>query len=207
MLVSVGVLQDLRGHAQETRGFPRLSPRWHPLNRSGRPSPSIRIIWRNIRTATPVTSFRRTGRCRTGRRRLNQARAEFRQREKRLRYAGGRPRERGCCVHLRHSGRGDNLSIFLSGRLHPCIVARPYAILLQDEHALLRPHFGAKRTFNSLSNFGRCYPAAYAAARSRACCLPNASRRPRGVKSLDGFACDRWTWFIRAKLELNTKSH
>ena len=25
MMVSVGVLQDLRGHAQETRGFPRLS--------------------------------------------------------------------------------------------------------------------------------------------------------------------------------------
>src|ERR1700688_4927713 len=63
-------------------GRARLSPRWPPPDRSGRPSPSIRIIWRNIRTATPVTSFGRTGRCRTGRRKLNQARAEFRQRDK-----------------------------------------------------------------------------------------------------------------------------
>ena len=46
-------------------GRARLSPRWDPPDRSGRPGPSIRIIWRNIRTATPVTSFGRTGRCRT----------------------------------------------------------------------------------------------------------------------------------------------
>ena len=46
---------------------------------------------RNIRTATPVTSFGPTGRCRTGRRKLQQTRAEFRPRDKSLRSAGRRP--------------------------------------------------------------------------------------------------------------------
>src|SRR5882672_4825830 len=49
-------------------GRVRLSPRWRPLDPSGRPSQSIRIIWNVIRTVTPVTSFGRTGSCRAGRR-------------------------------------------------------------------------------------------------------------------------------------------
>jgi peptide-methionine (S)-S-oxide reductase len=57
------------------------------------PNPSIKIIWRNIRTATPVTSFGRIGHCRTARRKLNRARAEFRPRDKTLRSAGT-PRSR-----------------------------------------------------------------------------------------------------------------
>src|SRR6267378_4666671 len=48
-------------------GQARLSPRLRRSDRSGRPSPSIRIIWSVIRTVTPVTSFGRTGRCRGGR--------------------------------------------------------------------------------------------------------------------------------------------
>src|SRR6266403_606178 len=47
-------------------GQARLSPRLRRSDRSGRPSPSIRIIWSVIRTVTPVTSFGRTGRCRSG---------------------------------------------------------------------------------------------------------------------------------------------
>ena len=70
---------------------PRSSPKWPLPDRSGRPSPSIRIIWKNIQTATPVTSFGRNGRCRIGRRKLQQARAEFRLRDQSLRSAGGRP--------------------------------------------------------------------------------------------------------------------
>jgi len=56
-----------------------------PAVRSGRPSPSIRIYLEKYLTATPVTSFDRTGRCRIGRRKL---RAEFRPRDKSLRSAG-----------------------------------------------------------------------------------------------------------------------
>src|ERR1700682_4952198 len=49
-------------------GRVRLSPRWRPPDRSGRPSQSIRIIWSVILMDTPVTSFGRTGSCRAGRR-------------------------------------------------------------------------------------------------------------------------------------------
>src|SRR5260370_41906998 len=93
-------------------GRARLSPRWHPPDRFGRPSPSIRTIWRNIRTATPVTSFGLTGRCRTGQRKLNQARAEFRQRDKRLRSAGGRAREPWGRVHLAIPGEETIFDFF-----------------------------------------------------------------------------------------------
>ena len=51
-------------------GQVRLSPRWHLPVRSGRQSPSTRITWKNIRTATPVISFGRNGLCRIGRRML-----------------------------------------------------------------------------------------------------------------------------------------
>src|SRR5436190_13649892 len=59
-----------------------------PAGPFGEAEPEHQDYLRNIRTATPVTSFGPTGRCRTGQRKLNQARAEFRQRDKRLRSAG-----------------------------------------------------------------------------------------------------------------------
>ena len=74
-------------------GRARLSPRWLLPDRYGKPSPSTRIIWKNIQTATLVTSFGQNGRCRIARRTLQQARAEPQSRDKSLRSAGGRPRE------------------------------------------------------------------------------------------------------------------
>ena len=72
---------------RQASGPARSSPRWRPPARSGRPSPSIRIIWRNIPTATPATSSGPTGSCRAGRR----ARAARRRRKRGL-HPSRRPR-------------------------------------------------------------------------------------------------------------------
>src|SRR6478752_6998071 len=70
-------------------GRARLSPRSPRWDHSGRPSPSIRIIWKNILTVTPATSFGQNGRCRTGRTKRHPARAEPRRRDQGLRSLGG----------------------------------------------------------------------------------------------------------------------
>src|SRR5580700_3970487 len=88
-------------------GRARLPPRSRRLDRSGKPSPSIRITWNAIRTVTPVTSCGRTGSCRAGGRPGR-------------RWPARRDRDRPWSARQAtdpHGGAGDAVSAF-TGRLN-----------------------------------------------------------------------------------------